>query len=289
MRVPPVPYPLKASLTRARSAAWLARSRSVALEPGVRVLFYHRVADDRDELAVSPRRFRDQMAHLAAEGYAVLDVAEVGALLRAGRVPERVVGLTFDDGCRDVAEHALPVLAQHGFRATVFVSTGVTDGRTSFKWYSRQPPLLSWSEIAELDRGGTLGFEAHSLTHPNLLVLDDLQAEHEIAGSKAELEDRLGRRVTAFSYPSGLFSERERRLVDRAGYALAVSCEPGINLPTTDRFALRRRQIDARDSLLDFRAKVAGGHDTPLPLRGLYRRVRYGDGNRSPLAASARS
>ena len=124
-----------------------------------------------------------------------------------------------------------------------------------------------------LDRGETLGFEAHSLTHPNLLAVDDVQAEQEIAGSKAELEDRLGRRVTAFSYPSGLFGERERRLVDRAGYALAVSCEPGINLPTTDRFALRRRQIDARDSLLDFRAKVAGGHDTPLPLRGLYRRV----------------
>jgi peptidoglycan/xylan/chitin deacetylase (PgdA/CDA1 family) len=289
MRVPLVRYPLKASVTRARSAAWLVRARSVALaQGGVRVLFYHRVADDRDELAVSPRRFRHQMDFLAAEGYAVLDITQVGALLRTGRVPERAVGLTFDDGCRDVAEHALPVLAEHGFRATVFVSTGVTDGRTSFAWYARQPPLLTWSDITELDRGGTLGFEAHSLTHPNLLVVDDVQAEREIAGSKAELEDRLGRRVTAFSYPSGLFGERERRLVDQAGYALAVSCEPGINVPTTDRFALRRRQIDARDSLLDFRAKVAGGHDTPLPLRGLYRRVRYGDGRVRPLSASAR-
>lgn len=287
MQVPRVPYPLKASLTRARSTAWRARSRSIGLEQGVRVLFYHRVADDRDELAVSPRRFRDQMDYLAAEGYAVLDVTEVGALLRTGRVPERAVGLTFDDGCRDVAEHALPVLAPHNFRATVFVSTGVTDGRTRFTWYSQQPPLLTWSDIAELDRGGTLGFEAHSVTHPNLLAVDDVQADQEIAGSKAELEDRLGRRVTAFSYPSGLFGERERRLVERAGYALAVSCEPGINVPTTDRFALRRRQIDARDSLLDFRAKVAGAHDTPLPLRGLYRRVRYGDGS-SPRPASAR-
>ena len=40
--------------------------------------------------------------------------------------------------------------------------------------------------------------------------------------------------------------------------------------------ALRRRQIDARDSLLDFRAKIEGGHDKPLPLRALYRRRRYG-------------
>jgi hypothetical protein len=45
---------------------------------------------------------------------------------------------------------------------------------------------------------------------------------------------------------------------------------------TTDRFALRRIQIDARDSLLDFRAKLSGGHDRPLPGRAAYRRLRYG-------------
>ena len=71
-----------------------------------------------------------------------------------------------------------------------------------------------------------------------------------------------------------------------AGYRVAVSCEPGVNLLQTDRFALRRRQIDSRDGLLDFRAKVGGGHDTPLPLRGVYRRLRYGEGRGSPASAS---
>jgi hypothetical protein len=56
-----------------------------------------------------------------------------------------------------------------------------------------------------------------------------------------------------------------------------VTCEPGVNLPGADLLTLRRRQIDPRDRRLDFRAKVGGGHDTPLPLRGLYRRLRYGE------------
>ena len=288
MRAPWLPYPAKATVTRARSAAWLARSRSASRPDGLRLLFYHRVADDEDELAVPVRRFREQMAFLAAEGYDVVDVTQLGALLAGGRLPGRTIGLSFDDGCQDVAENALPVLAGHGFRATVFVATGVTDGRATFAWYERQPPLLTWPEIVDLDRDGTLEFEAHSVTHPNLLMLDDQSARREIAGSKSELEERLGRRVTAFSYPTGLFGGRERRFVESAGYELAVSCEPGVNLPSTDRFALRRRQIDARDSLLDFRAKVAGGHDTPLPLRGVYRRLRYGAGGGSPRAARAR-
>lgn len=287
MRVPPVPYPAKACATRARSVAWLARAGREPARQGLRLLVYHRVADDNDELAVPVRRFREQMDFLAGEGYRVVDVVELGSLLAEGHVPPRTVGLSFDDGCRDVAENALPVLARHGFRATVFVTTGVTDGRARFTWYARQPPLLTWEEVVALDHGGTLTFESHSVTHPNLPALADERAAFEIAESRVELERRLGRRVTAFSYPTGLFGAREMRLVEDAGYDVAVSCEPGLNVPTTNRFALRRRQIDQRDTLLDFRAKVAGGHDTPLPMRSLYRRMRYGAGRGSRLVASS--
>jgi peptidoglycan/xylan/chitin deacetylase (PgdA/CDA1 family) len=282
---PSLPYPVKAAVTRVRSAAWLGRSRGHADESGLRILFYHRVADARDELAVASRRFREQMDFLASGGYRVVDVMQAAALLAQGDSVERTIGLSFDDGYLDLAENALPVLSEHGFRATVFVATGVTDGRASFAWYRRQPPLLTWDDIVELD-GGTFEFEAHTETHPNLLDVDDERAAAEIVGSRAELESRLGRPVTAFSYPAGLFGPRERRLVIAAGYEVAVSCEPGVNLPSTDRFTLRRRQIDSRDRLLDFRAKVGGGHDTPLPLRGVYRRLRYGEG--SPRLASSR-
>ena len=165
------------------------------------------------------------------------------------------------------------------FGATVFVAPAVTDGRTTFSWYrEEQPPLLAWEDIIELDRDGTLRFEAHSLTHPNLPALTDDEAREEIAGAKLELENHLGRVVHAFSYPTGLFGEREERMAAEAGYEIAVGCEPGVNDRSTDRFALRRRQVDARDSLLDFRAKLGGGHDSSPALRGLYRRLRYSPG-----------
>jgi peptidoglycan/xylan/chitin deacetylase (PgdA/CDA1 family) len=228
------------------------------------------------------------MDFLASQGYRVVDVLGAADLVARGAHVTKTIGLSFDDGFRDVAENALPVLEQHGFRATVFIATGVTDGSASFSWYRRQPALLSWDEILELDAGSILTFESHTVTHPNLLAVDDEQARAEIFDSKTALEDRLARPVTAFCYPTGLFGERERRLVEAAGYRVAVCCEPGVNDPATDRFALRRRQIDARDTLLDFRAKVGGGHDTPLPLRNLYRRLRYGEGAGKPARASSR-
>lgn len=279
-------YSLKALGTRTRSAVWELKG-----EPdrsGLRILFYHRVSDDHDDLAVSPRKFRLQMDHLASEGYRVVDVVEAVALLDAGEPPPRTIGLSFDDGFLDVAEEALPILADRGFRATVFVAPAVVDGWVTFHWYDEQPPLLDWDEIVALDREGTLRFEAHSMTHPNLLKLREAAAREEIAGSKAALEARLARPVRAFSYPSGLFGSRERRLVAAAGYGAAVSCEPGVNSRGTDRLSLRRVQVDRRDGLLDFRAKLGGGHDSPPPLRGLYRRRRYGMGAGSLRLASSR-
>lgn len=273
---PALLYPLKAALTRSVSAWWLVRSRGRADEAGVRILFYHRVSDDRDELAVTPRAFARQLEHVARAGYEVVGVPEAGRRLRAGTAGPKLLGLSFDDGYRDVAEHGLPVLERLGFAATVYVATRVIDGTARFSWYARQPPLLAWDEIADLDRAGTLGFEAHTLTHPNLLDLDDERCAEEIAGSKRELEARLGREVTSFCYPAGLFGARERDAAAAAGFATAVSCEPGVNDGTTDPLALRRRQVDARDSLLDFRAKLGGGHDSPPPLRAGWRRLRYG-------------
>lgn len=268
-------YTAKATVTRARSLAWAARRRG-ALPPSglVRTLFYHRISDDRDELAVTPRRFREQMETLARLGARGVDLVTASMQRPDEADGPRLVGISFDDAYRDVADNAAPVLRALGFSATVFVPTAIIDGRSSLGL--DPPPLLSWDEVCSLDAEGVLRMEAHSITHPNLLTLDEDAARHEIGGSREELELRLGRSVTAFAYPAGLAGEREARLARETGFQLAFTCEPGLNGPTTDRFTLHRTQIDARDTLLDFRAKLGGGHDASLPLRRLYRRWRFG-------------
>jgi peptidoglycan/xylan/chitin deacetylase (PgdA/CDA1 family) len=272
--------PLKAAATRLRALSYAVQGRPTGRE-GLRILFYHRVSDDEDELAVRPSRFREQMAWLAREGWTAVGVDEVARLLAAGELGQRTIGLSFDDGYRDVAKNGLPAIAEHGFSATVYVSTGVIDGRAAFSWYRSQPPVLGWDEIRRLDTGGTLGFGAHTVTHPDLRALGENEARAEIAGSKAELERELGRPVATFCYPAGFFGERERRLVGEARFAAAVTTEPGVNRPGDDPLTLRRIQVDRGDGLLTFAAKVGGAFDRPLAGRALYRRVRYRPSSRS--------
>jgi len=276
----------KATLTRARSLFWLLRRRRRSSESGVRILFYHRVCNEPDALAVKVSRFREQMDFLAREGYRVVDIERAVAMLASGDTYERVIGLSFDDGYRDVAENALPILAKHGFTATVFVVTGVVDGEASFTWYDLQPPVLSWDEIEELDGQGVLSFEAHSVTHPNFLALDASELRDEVVTSKLVLERHLGRQSLVFCYPAGLFGAREQEAVTKAGFRIAVTCDPGVNARNDDRLALRRIPIEAHDRLLDFRAKVGGGHDNSPIARDLYRRLRHGGEETSARSAS---
>ncbi|HEY4095820.1 MAG TPA: polysaccharide deacetylase family protein [Baekduia sp.] len=269
----------KAALTRARSLRWSVVHRRPA--DGLRILCYHRIADEPDPLAVTPARFAAQMAQLDGAGLRALDVESAVAHAGNGGAAG-VVGLSFDDGYADVAGSALGVLERLGFRATVFLPTGVIDHTATLSWYAHPPPMLAWDQIADLDRAGTLRFGAHTVTHPILTTLDAPTARAEIAGSKSTLEAHLGHTASAFCYPAGLFGARERALVAQAGFRLATSCEPGINTALTDPLALRRIQVDHRDSLMDFRAKVGGGFDTPSPTRAAYRRLRFGAAASSP-------
>ena len=264
----------KAALTRAKAVAWRVRRRNV--QGGLRMFLYHRVSDDNDPLASRPTRFRAQMEYLASNGYRGLDAVTALDLLYSGELQPNHVAITFDDGFKDVEHNALAVLTELGFSATVFVATDVIDGTARYLWAPEDAALMSWDDIRRLDAAGVFRFEPHTLTHPNLTKLGDRECRHEIEGSKLALEERLGRETFAFCYPGGFVGQRERDLAEESGFSYGISCEPGLNTPSTDRQLVRRIQIDRADSLFDFTAKTRGSHDRGLPLRGLYRRLRHG-------------
>lgn len=79
---------------------------------------------------------------------------------------------------------------------------------------------------------------AHTINHPILASLDDVQAHAEIAGGKAALEDLIQHPVTLFAYPNGKpgqdYRARDVGLVRKAGFAAAVSTSWGAWRPALD-------------------------------------------------------
>ena len=261
---------------RAYQRARIARAR---LRPdagrwaGVRILGYHRVADVDDVLAVRPDAFRRQLEAVLESGARPISLADAVTLLERP-VEGRHVVVTFDDGYRDNLEAAVPLLEELGIPATIFVPTSVIDGTAPYYWYADPPPALSWDELRALDAGGLVGVEAHTRTHPHLPKVDEERAREEIVEGRRELEARLGRPVSAFCYPAGLYGPRDVALVAEAGYRVGLTTDPGVNQGRDDLLTLRRTLLYVGDSDADFAAKLDGLLDAPSALRERLQRRR---------------
>lgn len=88
------------------------------------ILLYHRVSSlDTDpwQLAVSPRRFREQMRWVRDHCCAA-SLADMTNLPQRQVSPRLRVAVTFDDGYADNLHEALPVLEQLEIPATFFLT-----------------------------------------------------------------------------------------------------------------------------------------------------------------------
>jgi peptidoglycan/xylan/chitin deacetylase (PgdA/CDA1 family) len=103
--------------------------------------------------------------------------------------------------------------------------------------------MMCPSELQALAKSG-MQIGAHTRTHPILTTLTDVEAQTEIVGSKADLENLLQQPVDHFAYPNGVpdqdYAAREVALVKAAGFKAAFSTSFGAVHPGSDPFQLPR-------------------------------------------------
>jgi peptidoglycan/xylan/chitin deacetylase (PgdA/CDA1 family) len=207
------------------------------------ILTYHKIATPAAGTAdpflyVSPEQFGRQMAMLGKSGFASASLDQVFGT--EGR-PLQPVVVTFDDGCLNVLEHGLPVLARHKVRAIQFLVSDFLGRRNEWDVAKGDvaETLMTESQVREwLAAGHEIG--SHSATHPNLRHVSPGKAKEEILGSKKSLEDRFGTEIRHFCYPYGSYNDSVRELAGEAGYRTACTMQFGVNPPGTPHLELRR-------------------------------------------------
>ena len=116
--------------------------------------------------------------------------------------------------------------------------------------------MLSWDEVKEMNNDG-IAFGAHSVNHPILTRLPLEHAKREIIQSKKDIEEKLGRPVTAFSYPNGEFNPELVKFIKESGFTCAVSVLPG-KLITCEDDPYKLSRITPIKDLNKFKAMLCG-------------------------------
>ncbi len=230
---------------------------------GISILMYHQVgrfAPMKTHRAVycDVGRFRMQMRTLRALGVPVLSMTEAAASL-AGHapMPQRAVVLSFDDGCENFYENALPVLESFGYPAIVHAIAGLAGGTAD--WMASDghatPALMSFSRLREIARRG-VEIGSHGASHLRLEGMPADRLRAEVSGSRARLEDALGRAVAHFCYPYGSHDRAALHAVAEAGYVSAVTCQRAAATRDFDLLALPRKAISYGDDVVGFLWKL---------------------------------
>ncbi|MEU0088438.1 polysaccharide deacetylase family protein [Streptomyces sp. NPDC006274] len=233
------------------------------MTPSVPVLMYHAVGERPAPaaygLSVSPAAFARQMEMLAERGFTPVTTARLGDAWRSGGrrpLPERPVLITFDDGYEGVHRHALPVLARHGFAATVFVTTGWLRG--PYDRGNALDTMLDWQQVRELAAAGTeIGGHAH--THPQLDQLDGPRLAHETVHCRDLIARELGAAPVSFAYPYGYSDRRVRAAVRTAGFTQALAVGNARAAPRQGPYALRRLTVRRGTGPAEFE-RLLDGH-----------------------------
>lgn len=228
------------------------------------ILTYHSLDDSTSVISLAPEVFRGQMEWLAAQRIRVLP------LQQAWQVPG-AVALTFDDGYKSFLDHALPVLDRLGFPATVFVVSGLCGRRNEWIPPGQGLPLLElmgWDDLRRLP--ATIEIGSHTVCHSDLVRLPATEVERELRQSRTEIEDRVGREVTAFAYPYGISNSAVREAASRH-YRLACGTLLGFSGPESDRWLLPRLDVYYLRSAFWFRRTWRSSGRAYLGFRALLR------------------
>jgi poly-beta-1,6-N-acetyl-D-glucosamine N-deacetylase len=129
----------------------------------VPVLAFHGVNDNNDHYSVGSEQFAEQMAMLRRAGFESISIADYVRFLQGvgENLPKRPILITFDDGRLDSYRGADKILAENGFRATMFVIAGHTEEHSSF--------YLNWGELRWMMKSGRWDVQEHAgVMHENV-------------------------------------------------------------------------------------------------------------------------
>lgn len=259
------PYQQPAAHVAAHFRTGGRRNTSTAQSPGgwttLPILMYHSIATEGSartaRYRVAPEQFEAQLRYLRGAGFSAVTIHQ---WLRATRLqqplPHRSVLLTFDDGYRDFATNAWPLLQRHGFSALVFLVADRIGQSNSWDAALSEPvPLLDWEEIGRLASAG-IAFGSHSASHLPMTGLDPTEIAREALRSRLVLERGLGRRVSTFAYPHGDSDAVVQHLVGACGFEAGFTCREARAGYRDPPLALPRIEICGDDDLQTFIAKL---------------------------------
>ena len=213
----------------------------------VPVLMYHNIAEEPNDMTVTPETFRMHMETLAENGYTAVTLDDmVNYVYSGGELPEKPVLITFDDGYYSNYEYAYPVLSELGMKAVIF-TVGTSFGKTTYLDTDAPiTPHFGEKEAKEMTNSGVISLQSHTYDmhrsenyeknarYDMGQLAGETEEEYidtvreDLIMSREFLENLREDNVLALSYPKGKITDNAARIAVEEGYTVTFSTNWGV-------------------------------------------------------------
>lgn len=218
----------------------------------VAILMYHAFTENEAEttsVCTLASEFERQLSALRDAGYTSVGYADLIEFVNGkGKLPEKPLLISIDDGYQNNLDLAAPLLEKYGFCANIAV-IGVSIGHTTYK--DTDIPIMphfSLEDVRPWIKRGVLTVTTHSYDMHQIAAVDgdgcrrgvlQMPGEAEpdyIAAltqdythAQEQLAGLPGKVLPVFTYPFGAYSELSERVLQEQGVQVTVTIADGAN------------------------------------------------------------
>jgi len=235
------------------------------------VLMYHHVLNSRTgKYIVNEEQLESDFLYLKKLGYKTVFLSEVINWVDGkGKLPQKPILLTFDDGHFSNMHYALPLAKKHNVKFMVFPVTAFSKFSTESGDHSNPNySHLTFDQIKTMSDSGHVEFGNH--THnmhkfkPRFGILrmncegadtykenltKDLQSAQDLITSKGTPAP------SAFAYPFGKFDKETEQILIEFGFRALLTCTEGVSIITKNHpeslYKLKRYNRDGHRTTED--------------------------------------
>lgn len=218
----------------------------------VAILMYHAFTENEAEtssVCTLASEFERQLSALRDAGYTSVGYADLIEFVNGkGKLPEKPLLISIDDGYQNNLDLAAPLLEKYGFCANIAV-IGVSIGHTTYK--DTDIPIMphfSLEDARPWIKRGILTVTTHSYDMHQIAAVDGNDCRHGVLQMPGEAEpdyiaaltqdythaqEQLaglpGKVLPVFTYPFGAYSELSERVLQEQGVQVTVTIADGAN------------------------------------------------------------
>lgn len=238
-----------------------------------------------------PEIFEKHLEYLTRK-YHLISLPELSDALQNSNfdtIPKYAMVITLDDGWKENYD-LMPVIMKYKFRPIIFLVSHLINTNRQFWWtickpneisrykmipnnrrleelkakyqyfpekeYPGKRQALNLSEIEKMKN--YVDFGLHTCFHPILTKCSEDEKRKEILECKTEVERIVGKEISSFCFPNGIYDESCINLLKENGIKIARTTDVGWNGLSTNRFKLRVTGVSDNSSLNKLIAELTG-------------------------------